>query len=114
MIGRTPELCPHGVLGKRKCKECLRREQRGLKEVKKKWMDANIETMRASRKRWREKCPEKVNAHSLGRSTQLGTECTKCGSLEQLERHHPDYQKPLEVVTLCRDCHTSLHTSLGE
>jgi hypothetical protein len=32
-------------------------------------------------------------------------ECLLCGSKERLERHHPDYDKPLEVIILCRDCH---------
>lgn len=36
--------------------------------------------------------------------------CEKCGTTEvKLERHHPDYSKPLEVVTLCRLCHEKLH-----
>jgi len=35
----------------------------------------------------------------------LGSKCEECGSTENLERHHPDYSKPLETQTLCRACH---------
>jgi hypothetical protein len=38
--------------------------------------------------------------------------CEHCGSPAvnyKLEAHHSDYSKPLEVVWLCRSCHTSIH-----
>lgn len=35
----------------------------------------------------------------------LKDHCELCGSTDYLERHHPDYTKPLEVKTLCRTCH---------
>lgn len=35
--------------------------------------------------------------------------CSKCGSKERIERHHPDYSKPLEFVLLCRACHRKIH-----
>lgn len=35
-------------------------------------------------------------------------DCRMCGS-SQSQMHHPDYDKPLEVVWLCRLCHLALH-----
>lgn len=35
--------------------------------------------------------------------------CEKCGN-EKAEMHHEDYDKPLEVIWLCRTCHLDLHT----
>jgi hypothetical protein len=35
--------------------------------------------------------------------------CEKCGSKEGLEKHHPNYSKPLEIVTLCKCCHMEEH-----
>ena len=35
--------------------------------------------------------------------------CKSCGSKKDLERHHQDYDKPLEIEILCRDCHRKLH-----
>jgi len=37
--------------------------------------------------------------------------CVRCGSAKS-EGHHEDYMKPLEVVWLCRPCHTEEHTRL--
>ena len=35
--------------------------------------------------------------------------CERCEE-PKVEMHHPDYDKPLEVVWLCRPCHLTLHT----
>lgn len=35
--------------------------------------------------------------------------CEQCDSTAKLEKHHPDYTKPLTVVTLCKICHEDWH-----
>lgn len=35
--------------------------------------------------------------------------CAYCGSDMNVDAHHPDYAKPLDVVWLCRPCHTVEH-----
>jgi len=35
--------------------------------------------------------------------------CSRCGSTDKLVKHHPDYDKPLDVVWLCRKCHRKAH-----
>jgi hypothetical protein len=47
------------------------------------------------------------NVHNHFR--EIKGSCSKCGSTENLERHHPDYSKPLEFIVLCRKCHRTLH-----
>jgi hypothetical protein len=32
-----------------------------------------------------------------------------CGSTKNLQRHHWNYEKPLLVNTLCKDCHDIQH-----
>lgn len=40
----------------------------------------------------------------------LGSKCLICGAIDNLMRHHQDYSKPLEIVTLCSHHHTSVHS----
>ena len=36
--------------------------------------------------------------------------CSKCQTVTtKLHAHHPDYDKPLEVIIFCRDCHYKKH-----
>ena len=70
----------------------------------------NPEKINASQRAWKKKNPEKCNAQYLARRlVSLGSECSLCGSVEGLERHHPDYSKPLEIITLCTSCHGKVH-----
>ena len=43
------------------------------------------------------------------KKVNLGSKCTICGSTENLHRHHPNYSKPLEILTVCSRCHQRIH-----
>lgn len=34
--------------------------------------------------------------------------CKKCGDSNS-QMHHPDYNKPIDIIWLCRPCHLQLH-----
>ena len=38
--------------------------------------------------------------------------CQHCGKVAKLHGHHPDYEKPLEVVWLCPKCHAAEHSRI--
>ena len=59
--------------------------------------------------KWKSKNLDKVQANIQARNIRLGSQCEVCGAKENLVKHHPDYSKPLEVLTLCRLCHKKVH-----
>lgn len=60
---------------------------------------------------------KKSNARAYARvymlrgKLQKGHSCEDCG-WPQVEMHHEDYDKPLEVTWLCRACHEIRHNKL--
>jgi len=58
---------------------------------------------------WRKNNKHKTEAHNASKNIPLDKNCSFCGSTKYLEKHHPDYFKPLETVTLCHSCHKRLH-----
>ena len=49
------------------------------------------------------------NATSDGRLIRQST-CQQCQSTTSIQGHHCDYNKPLDVMWLCRSCHTEWHS----
>ena len=68
---------------------------------------------------WRKSHPltleqrKKMNCRSyantyLKRGKIVKVPCIKCGE-KKSQMHHDNYDKPLEVIWLCRNCHLELH-----
>jgi hypothetical protein len=38
--------------------------------------------------------------------------CSACHRISPINRHHPDYSKPLETIPLCVSCHKKVHLTL--
>lgn len=51
--------------------------------------------------------------HAVEKGKIAKTPCVICGSSENLEAHHEDYGKPLEIIWLCRKHHKLLHRKKG-
>lgn len=63
------------------------------------------------------KYPEKQKARELAHKHKAEikkTSCENCGAKENLHMHHPDYTKPIDVITLCRQCHVDVHAGFLE
>jgi len=56
-------------------------------------------------------------AQALRKGTLIKpSNCSDCGRDEYevfIEGHHPDYDKPLDVVWLCKECHLKEHRIIG-
>lgn len=50
----------------------------------------------------------KIVAIAVRRGTMIKSRCQVCGELE-VEGHHEDYDKPREVIWLCRKHHLEKH-----
>jgi Zn finger protein HypA/HybF involved in hydrogenase expression len=68
-------------------------------------------------KKWNNANPEKVKAQGLVRQyvhtgrIKKPSKCEKCGKDARLDGHHSDYAKKLEVMWLCRKCHSGIRHS---
>jgi hypothetical protein len=57
---------------------------------------------------WRRTYPERRRAHEIARRAALPrpAQCERCGDTSRrLEKHHADYDQPLQVTWLCKPCH---------
>ena len=117
-----------------KCKECAsvyqkeRRERLnaskppGWKEKSKdrakymeQWITNNPGYMTAKKREWWKKNKDKLKVkdavrYAIKTGKLVKTPCHICGDV-QVEGHHPDYSRPLDVVWLCRKHHNEVHHS---
>lgn len=69
-------------------------------------------------KYYRELYPDKSKArsavsHALRDGKLFKEPCFHCGSTENIEAHHTDYTKPLDVTWMCLSHHRELHTIIN-
>lgn len=84
------------------CRECQ-------SKYNKQWHIANPHKNSENWKKMFQKYHERIRARqNAERHIPLESLCRQCGSTDNLTRHHPDYNKPMVVVTLCRKCHSQL------
>lgn len=101
-----------------RCKRCLE-DPAHIRKVQKEWRDRHPEKVRAMNKagykKWiaTNKKKQRVERFFRKYCKQNGivrpTDCSQCGSTLKIEAHHPDYDKPLDVVYLCHVCHVAWH-----
>lgn len=63
--------------------------------------------LNAQKERARQKTKTAIANDTLSKPEK----CERCGGGGELEAHHHDYSKPLDVEFLCRDCHVDSHSS---
>ena len=99
-------------------KQCCQKRPEFYKALHKKWRKSHPESRVEEFRKYKERYPEKVEAHQrvmvevrTGRM-KPSIFCEGCGLPAKTEGHHEDYNQPLNVDWLCRKCHTELHSIL--
>jgi hypothetical protein len=122
----TPEkLQKHREANKRWREKYPEKIKKHRREQMRKAIAENPEKFRKRSSEWRKKHPEfmrnyrkKVPLMATAQNAAIknieANQCEICGSIKNLERHHRDYCKPLEVNIVCKRCHNAIHHSLLE
>lgn len=117
----TGKPCPRGHIAPHRvhtsgCIECVslynhtyrKQHQETHREEVRQWRQDNPDLKAAANKAYRAANAEKCYAHNeVLRAKRRGTlvpEPCKCGRID-VQAHHEDYSKPLEVIWLCPVCH---------
>jgi len=117
----TGKPCPHGHIAERRtrdcfCVECRKNHQRiyqraYIKEYERKddrkQYFKEYDKQRDVLKKYARQNTNKL----LSKGIIIKQKCLKCGD-SNVEAHHPDYNKPLEVIWLCRIHHAEIHHPL--
>lgn len=74
---------------------------------------------RLSAKRWRAAHPDAYRAqtavnNALRDGRLKKSPCAICGTQKNVQGHHKDYSRPLDVVWLCAQCHHRVHATFPE
>ena len=123
-----------GYLGK--CKGCTKKDTTANRENKaeyykrydkkraqlphrvrarEKYQKENLEKVNEIKKKWAKKNRHKTNAtlqvkRAIEKGALVRSEyCDNCKNTAYTEGHHHDYNKLLEVIWLCKKCHTDVH-----
>jgi len=102
-----------------KCREACRkwrlRNQKRCRENRKRWFFENPERHKEMKKKGEKnynlKYPERLRAKRKAqyrRNILRKKACEICSFTQNLEMHHENYFKPLEVITLYRSCHVRI------
>ena len=57
----------------------------------------------------REKARGMVNKRVQSKKIIRPNKCSVCKEDKRVEAHHEDYDKPLEVIWVCKECHENIH-----
>lgn len=82
------------------------------REKYKKWRQKNRAHLNEYARKWYHQNKEKRRANViLSRGIKKGIikrnpMCEKCGNLARTDGHHENYSEPLQVIWLCRPCHS--------
>ncbi len=74
----------------------------------------NDKSLWAKKNRWKRNAQDRVAKALYNGKLTRPKKCERCEEVEKLHGHHPDYNKPLEVIWLCPACHGAEHKRLNQ
>ena len=78
----------------------------------KNWIKNNVEKASIIFRRYREKNKHRIKAQKIANKAHpIKQICSVIGCNELGERHHSNYDEPLEIIWLCRKHHKELHNN---
>ena len=90
----------------------LKKREEELLRIKK-WRKANPKKVSDNKKKNYNPLKKYARNQAFNKTTlSISTICAKCGEIAT-ERHHEDYNKPLEVIFLCKSCHNIITNKSG-
>lgn len=101
-------------------KERVLKNTERVKRIKSENNEHYLKTILEPKEKWNKENRYKKSAHSkVKRSITMKdgkpNQCQLCGTRsDELEGHHYDYSKPLDVTWLCKRCHSLAHKAINE
>ena len=100
------------------CNDCRRAQD-------KLWRDKNPEKLKEMRKRandkqkskpdtWLKVAARRMTRTAIQKGMLVRQSCEICGIIENIDAHHDDYTKPLDVKWLCRKHHNEHHKNIND
>jgi hypothetical protein len=87
------------------------RERCRLKQDRYRRLGLASKTSAETKLKWAQNNPQKIMAQKMAKAAfekgliKKPSCCEACGEIGKLEKHHPDYSKPLLIQWLCLKCH---------
>lgn len=77
------------------------------------WYKDNREKASKKSKKWAENNPQKVKAYNIAnRQIKSKQKCSVIGCRNIGDKHHPNYNKPLKIIWLCKKHHGEKHKNI--
>lgn len=108
-------LCP-ACKNQWKCKECGSNNKVSYRDVcsicyNKDWNKDNLDKVNKIVQKYRKNNPQKKSAwDKASREIEIKGLCQVCNLRKAEHRHHPDYDKPKDVILVCAKCHKDIHS----